>query len=235
MWDGQPVPPEVFECGPEYEAALRPWHHRLKVLGLPPEWEYAAPSEESRSGSCPDGWIPIHVEYVKLGLRFPLPSFDAFRLIYNIRDSTKCWSIGWRENAVALITGSPKLDSPWYREYYFARPSGQWYSVETAPLTRYAAGSKDAWCSSNQFPQSVRDHVNCIIEGVQFRVFPSGYGSAYQLVRDFYGLKTLADAVRPKKKKKAIGSRVNRGAAVLDCGCGDLVACFLAPTRHGFV
>ncbi|CAL1361403.1 unnamed protein product [Linum trigynum] len=242
MWDGKPVPEEVFEQGPPHVAAFKPEQvlYRLKSLRMPSDWLYAVPSARSRIGSFPRGWIPILVEHVKLGLQFPLddlltrilhrlqctlgrlsptiifhsimyrlacerlkeePSFDAFRMIYNIRDSTNCWSIGRRENSVGFVTGAPKLDSPWYKEYFFARPSWKWYAGDAEPLTGYAVGSKYEWCESGQFPQSVRDHVARIIEGVQFRVQHSGSNSAYQLVRGFYGLRELADANRPKKKK----------------------------------
>ncbi|CAL1400589.1 unnamed protein product [Linum trigynum] len=74
MWGGEPIPAEVFGQGPPHCAAFKTEQvlHRLKPLRMPPDWQYAAPSEVSRSGSCPDGWIPILVEHVKLGLRFPL-------------------------------------------------------------------------------------------------------------------------------------------------------------------
>ncbi|CAL1407603.1 unnamed protein product [Linum trigynum] len=68
------------------------------------------------------------------------PSFEAFRMIYNIRESTNCWSIGRRENPVGFLKRAPKLDS-------------SWYSGDTEPLTGYAAGLKDDWCASSLFPQ----------------------------------------------------------------------------------
>ncbi|CAI0423698.1 unnamed protein product, partial [Linum tenue] len=138
------------------------------------------------------------------------PSFDAFRLLYKIQDTPNCWSIRRRDGAVGLVTGAPKLDSPWFREYFFARPSWKWYSGDEEPPTGYAVGSKEAWCSSSQFPQSVKDHVGRLVEGFQLRVTRSGLESAYQHVRGFYGLKDLANANRPKGKK--------RGAAVAKTG-----------------
>ncbi|CAI0412214.1 unnamed protein product, partial [Linum tenue] len=110
-------------------------------------------------------------------------------------------------------TGSPKLDSPWYKEFFFARPSWKWYHGDTAPLTGYVVGSKDDWCVSTQFPQSVRDHVDRLVEGFQLRVFPSGPESAYQHVRKFYGLRALADAVRPKRRRVVVKTGVGRGGS----------------------
>ncbi|CAL1360094.1 unnamed protein product [Linum trigynum] len=47
----------------------------------------------------------------------------------------------------------------------------------------------------------MRDHVARIVKAVQLRVQHSGSDSAYQLVRGFYGLRELADANRPQRKK----------------------------------
>ncbi|CAL1402108.1 unnamed protein product [Linum trigynum] len=152
------------------------------------------------------------------------PSFDAFRLIYKSRDSTNCWSIGRRDGAVGLVTGMPKLDSPWYKEYFFARPSWKWCSGDVEQPTGYVVGSKEAWCASSQFPRSVKDHVDCLVEGFQLRVTHSGPKRAYQHVRGFYGLKELANANRPKGKKR--GTAVARtgvassSAAMVTRGAG---------------
>ncbi|CAL1353752.1 unnamed protein product [Linum trigynum] len=160
------------------------------------------------------------------------PSFDAFRLLYKIRDSTNCWSIGRRDSAIGLVSGSPKLDSPWYREYLFARPTGQSYSGGTAPPTEYAVGSKESWCSSTQYSSAVRDHVDRLIEGFHLRVYPSGSGSAYEHVRDFYGLRALADAVRPKKKKVVVKVSDPRGAGPSMTAAGA-VKVVVPPQRQG--
>ncbi|CAL1392878.1 unnamed protein product [Linum trigynum] len=147
------------------------------------------------------------------------PNFEAFRLLYKIRDSTNCFSIGRRDGTVGFVSGAPKLDSPWYKEYFFARPSAKWYSGDLEPPTGYAVGSKETWCASGQFPQSVKDHVARIVDGFQLRVLHSGSESAYQHVRSFYGLRELANANRPKSKKRVgtsakVGVEASATAAV---------------------
>ncbi|CAL1369827.1 unnamed protein product [Linum trigynum] len=110
-----------------------------------------------------------------------------------------------------FVKGAPKWDSPWYKDYFFARPSWMCYSGDAEPLTGYAAGLKDDWCAATQFPQSVKDHVVRIVEGVQIRVRHNGPESIYQHVRALYGLRELADANKPKKRKA--GNTTKAGGA----------------------
>ncbi|CAI0435395.1 unnamed protein product, partial [Linum tenue] len=56
-------------------------------------------------------------------------------------------------------------------------------------------------------------HVDRLVEGFQLRVFPSGPESAYQHVRKFYGLRALADAVRPKRRRVVVKTGVGRGGS----------------------
>ncbi|CAL1394201.1 unnamed protein product [Linum trigynum] len=65
MWDGEPIPAEVFEQGPKNSgAAFKPEQvlHHLKALRMPPDWQYAAPSEVSRSRSCPSDSLLLSLQ-----------------------------------------------------------------------------------------------------------------------------------------------------------------------------
>ncbi|CAL1371414.1 unnamed protein product [Linum trigynum] len=115
------------------------------------------------------------------------PSIDAFRLLYSMTGSKNCWSPRRRSKNVGFVYGSPKLDSPWYSEYFFARPAGKWYSGDVEPLTVFSFGQTDDWDEGVKRLQHLRPHLDRITSTVQFRLPPHGHDNALEIVQRFHG------------------------------------------------